>query len=203
MQPSSSRRFSQALAETIQNMPGEQIAFGSLAKGLGYRTYGLLLVLLSLPNAIPISGFIGLSTLTAFLMLILAVQLSVLIESPWMPKFIAKRHIAKASLLKALNVVTPYIQKIEPLIKPRWAFLDEPWALHFIGVLTAVFCLVMVLPIPFSNFGPALAMFLIGLGMLERDGVFVTAGLIFGSIYCVGFVVLMFEAIVKFWEVAF
>ena len=35
----------------------------------------------------------------------------------------------------------------------------------------------MVLPLPFSNFPPAVAMLCLSLGLLERDGALVAAGL--------------------------
>ena len=45
------------------------------------------------------------------------------------------------------------------------------------GVLTIGLALVVMLPLPFSNLPPALALVSISLGLLERDGVMIGIGL--------------------------
>lgn len=197
MQNNTPRKLSQVLEEAINSLEGDKISFKLLIEQLGSRAYGILLVLLTLPNAIPISGVLGISTLTGLLMLIFSVQMAFAIEKPWLPKFIAEKGISKELLLKALKVVSPYLKKIEPFIKPRMTMLNTPTALRVIGWIIVAFCIAILIPIPFSNFGPALAIFLIGLGMLEKDGVFALIGVILGLIYCSALFWFLFEIISK------
>ncbi len=184
MQNNPPRKLSQVLENAINALEGDKISFKLLIEHLGTRAYGILLVLLTLPNAIPISGVLGISALTGLLMLIFSAQMAFAVEKPWLPKFIAEKEIRKELLLKALRVVTPYLEKIEPYIKPRLVILSTPVALKMMGWIIVLFCLVILLPIPFSNFGPALAIFLIGLGMLEKDGIFALLGVLIGVAYC-------------------
>ncbi len=197
MQNNPPRKLSTVLEDAINVFDGDKISFKLLIEHLGTRAYGILLILLTLPNAIPVSGVLGISTLTGLLMLFFSVQIALAIEKPWLPKFILEKEIRKELLLKALHIVTPYLKKIEPHIKPRLVLLNTPVALRLMGWLTLGFCIVILIPIPFSNFGPAMAIFLIGLGMLEKDGVFSILRAILGIIYCTLLFWVMFEVILK------
>lgn len=48
----------------------------------------------------------------------------------------------------------------------------------FLGALCLILSLVLMLPIPFGNLMPALAICIIALGILERDGYWILAGLV-------------------------
>lgn len=178
------RALSQVLEDAIHSLDGDTITFKHLIENIGTRAYGILLLILTLPNAIPVAGVVGISALTGMLMLIFSAQMAFAVEKPWLPKFLAEKEIGKAMLLRALRAVAPYLAKIEPFIKPRMLAMSSPIGLRVTGWFIAGFCLVLLLPIPLSNFGPAVAIFLIGLGMLEKDGVFMTIGLVLGVVYC-------------------
>lgn len=49
---------------------------------------------------------------------------------------------------------------------------------YFVGLVCLMLAVVLVLPIPMGNMLPALAISLMALGLLERDGVWIGAGLI-------------------------
>ncbi|MDB2414183.1 exopolysaccharide biosynthesis protein [Rickettsiales bacterium] len=184
MQNNPPRRLSKVLDDAINALEGDKVSFSALIEQLGTRTYGILLVLLTLPNAIPVSGVLGISALTGLLMIIFSFQMALGIDKPKLPKFIAKKEIKKATLLKALGVVSPYLEKIEPYIKPRLVILSSSTALKLMGWVIVVFCLVILIPFPFTNFVPALAIFLIGLGMLEKDGALAIIGVVVGIVFC-------------------
>lgn len=176
--------LSRLLEETIHRTEGNKISMNLLIGQLGTRAYGILLILLALPNAIPVAGMLGISLLTGFLMLIFSAQIACAMEKPWLPRFVAKKEIPKEILLKSVTIAKPYLQKIEPFIRPRILALSTPAALQITGVIIGGFCLIMLLPLPFGNFGPALAIFLIGLGMLEKDGLCIAVGTLVGILYC-------------------
>lgn len=181
---SSPRALSKVLEDAIHSLDGDTITFKHLIENIGTRTYGILLLILTLPNTIPVAGVVGISALTGTLMLIFSAQMAFSVEKPWLPKFLAEKQIGKAMLLRALRAVAPYLAKIEPFIKPRMLAMSSPIGLCVTGWFIAGFCLVLLLPIPLSNLGPAVAVFLIGLGMLEKDGVLMSIGLVVGVVYC-------------------
>ena len=55
----------------------------------------------------------------------------------------------------------------------------SPPARQFVGLLVVILGLLLMLPIPiFGNLPPGIAVCILGLGMVERDGAFIVAGMI-------------------------
>jgi len=196
-----SNKLSQVLDDAIHSIDGDYVSFKSLIDSLGLRSYGILFLLLILPHAIPIAGIIGISAISALFILIFSTQMAVEMNHPWLPKFIAKKELKKTILLRSLKIVKPFLIKIEPYIKPRWLIISHPLVLQFVGWVIAALCLVMLLPIPFSIVGPALAIFLISIGILEKDGLVIVLGICLGVIYSYLLFWLMAEAIIKVFNI--
>jgi hypothetical protein len=74
----------------------------------------------------------------------------------------------------------------ERLLKPRLAFMSTPSAERFVGGFCIVLAIGAAAPIPFGHNLPALSLALIGLGLVEFDGLAILAGMLLGLI---GFVV--------------
>jgi hypothetical protein len=82
------------------------------------------------------------------------------------------------SVLKATSVL---LRKIEFLSRPRWRLISRNELLmNFYGLVIFLTSLMLMppLPIPFLHFFPALTLFVLSLGLVERDGVFIILGLI-------------------------
>lgn len=73
--------------------------------------------------------------------------------------------------------VLPWLRRAEKLLRPRLSGLALPPMEYLLGLICLALALVLVLPIPLGNNPPALAIGLIALGILERDGLWVLAGL--------------------------
>ena len=67
-------------------------------------------------------------------------------------------------------------------MKQRLSLLTSPAVERLLGLVCLVLSLVLVLPIPFGNMLPAFALCVIALGLLERDGIWVLAGLTAASV---------------------
>jgi hypothetical protein len=100
------------------------------------------------------------------------------LEAPWLPKFISARRIKRDHLRRVCTWVIPYLEKLERIISPRLGLLVKPPANRFIALLCVILSLMILLPIPFSNGLPSLAIFLFAIGILQRDGLFVIFGMI-------------------------
>ena len=68
--------------------------------------------------------------------------------------------------------------RAERLLRPRLLWLTCALGERLIGAVCLFLAVVLVLPIPFGNMLPAAAISLLALGVLERDGLWVIAGLI-------------------------
>jgi hypothetical protein len=64
------------------------------------------------------------------------------------------------------------------VLEPRLLILSNPRMAQLIGGLCLLLSILVMLPVPFGNMLPALAIILISLGFLERDGRFIIAGLV-------------------------
>jgi len=136
----------------------------------------MLLILLALPFcfiAIP-----GLSTPFGIAICLIGACL-VIGREPWLPSFIMHRRLSTTRLAQILTGAVKVARQLEKFVRPRLAFLHAgPGMLRLIGlgIVIAGLGLMLPLPVPFSNSIPALAVVLLAIGMLEKDGLCVLLG---------------------------
>ena len=82
----------------------------------------------------------------------------------------------RRDLVKVLRRVLPMIERVEKVVHPRLGFLTGPTGAAVVGMACTLLALVLVLPIPFANLVPAIAMGAFAIGLTRKDGVFVLAG---------------------------
>jgi hypothetical protein len=99
---------------------------------------------------------------------------------PWLPRFIGARAIPRDRFALLIDNLAPWLARAERLLRPRWSWLVNHRAERVMGAFCLVLAAVLTLPIPFGNMLPALAISLIALGVLERDGVWVLVGTLTG-----------------------
>ena len=172
-------RLSELLTELSEDKSRERIALSDLLDRLRVRAFGPLLVIFSLPNVLPTPP--GTSAVLGLPLIFLTFQMLVG-GPPWFPAFVAKRSLARADFARLTAVLVPRLSRAERLLKPRLGFLSSKWAEQGLGLLALVLAIILTLPIPLGNIGPAFALALIGLGLFERDGVWVLAGVAAGLV---------------------
>jgi hypothetical protein len=74
----------------------------------------------------------------------------------------------------------PYLEGAERLLRPRLTVLLSWTGERLIGLAILILALVLFLPIPFANWLPACAIAIIGLAIVEKDGLAVLVGLAVG-----------------------
>jgi hypothetical protein len=148
--------------------PEEMVSFGDLLDEFSERGFGLFLLLAMLPNFIPAPGV---GALSGGLVTLIGVQLLFHFQHPWLPGFIARRTIQRASLAQFRTRFDKWLGRIEKLIKPRNPFFLENKVAHaFSGLLLILLGIVLALPLPLTNwlFGALLLGY--SLALIERDG---------------------------------
>lgn len=166
--------MSSILWELAQDGQRERIAISDLLVALGDRATGALMFIFAFPNVLPTPP--GTSSILGAPLIFLAAQL-MLGQAPWLPAFVAKRSMTRSDFSSLVKRIVPWLQRAESLLRPRLANLSLPPMEHFVGLLSLVLAILLVLPIPLGNVLPALAISLLALGVLERDGVWVLLGL--------------------------
>ena len=179
----------QRLSDVLRDLEsglGSRIALGDLVSGLRDRSFAPLMVLFAVPNVFLYLP--GSSVITGLPLMILALQLMVGRSSVWLPRALSDRSVDRASFARIVRHSLPWVERIERMARPRlWpgatATVDR-----VIGVACLLMALLLFLPIPFANGVPALAIIALGLALSERDGLWLTVGLI-GSVVAVVLVV--------------
>lgn len=139
---------------------------------LDERAYGLLILLLSIPCLVP--GLYGVPQVVGLIVILLAGQMLVGREEPWLPRWFLNLR-CKGSWLKAMaDFAETKLGWIDRLSRPRLRrFADGPGE-----KLAAVFMILATVTIvmPLTNTIPSIAMALLSVGLIQRDGLFVLAG---------------------------
>ena len=135
---------------------------------------GPVLFALTLPVMVPMPP--GVSMVLALPLLMVAPQIVLGRRKLWMPKFLSRQTVKREELVKLLHRVLPTLQKFEKLVHPRLTFLTGSMGARMVGVACTLIALVLVLPIPFANLVPSVAMGVFALGLTRRDGLLVLAG---------------------------
>jgi hypothetical protein len=179
--PGNGRRLSDLLRELAAEAHLERISAGLLLDRFGARAFGALLVIFAAPNMLPLP-LPGLSALTGVPLLILSAQLVQRREKPWLPAMVRERSFARAHFAQAVDRLAPALERIERMTRPRLGLLVAPVAERVIGAGAMVLSLILFLPLPLGNFLPGLALSLVGVGLLERDGAAVALGGLVGAL---------------------
>lgn len=169
------RPLSEVLAGIAADGSRERVSIADLLSALHDRALAALLLIFALPNVLPMPP--GTSAFLGAPLLFLAAQLA-LGRRPWLPRVIAERSMPRSHFASLIERAVPWLSRAERLLRPRWVALCRPPAEYGVGLLCLLLSLIVFLPIPLGNMLPALAICLLALGILERDGLWVLAGLV-------------------------
>jgi hypothetical protein len=121
-----------ALRSVAVSSVEEKISLSSFSKGLGRRSYGVLLLLLDLPNLIPLPLPL-LSFIFGLPLALVGLQLALGIERPWIPRFLHERGIGKKEMILFCDKFDEHYGWVHRLIHPRWFFFARGYAVRLIG----------------------------------------------------------------------
>jgi hypothetical protein len=145
----------------------------------GPRALGALMFVFAIPNVLPTPP--GTSAVLGAPLIFLATQV-MFGRKPWLPAIITRRSMSREDFHALIHRIAPWLERAEKLLKPRASVLAMPLMEYVVGLVCLLLALVLVLPIPLGNMFPALAISLMALGLLERDGLWVSAGVIMAAV---------------------
>lgn len=128
----------------------------------------------SFPNVSPTPP--GTSTILGAPLIFLAEPLK-LCRDLWLPQFVANRSMTRSDFSSLVQRIVPWLQRAKGLLCPHLTSCALPPMAYVVGLLSLLLAVLLVLPIPLGNVLPALAINLMALGVLERDGLWVLSGL--------------------------
>jgi len=173
------RRISSILEALPSAVEGDRISFGDLVDAFEQRAYGPLIVVFAAPNMLPVA-LPGLSAVLGAPLVLLTAQLTLGRRRPWLPGFLRRRSLARTSFEAMVARIVPRLRRIEARVSPRLPVVTGVLGKRVIGALGVVLSLIIMLPVPFGNAVPGLALVVMSVGLLGRDGLAVLAGGLIG-----------------------
>jgi hypothetical protein len=186
--------LSQELRQILESAGQQRLSIGALVDGIGDRGFGLILLLLSLPSALPVPAP-GYSTPFGVLLALLGVQILAGRPRPWLPAWARRVSIPERLAAGMLSGGAAFFARVEHLIRPRWSGFTGKGGHFLAGLIIVAMGVLMAIPIPGTNTAPAAVVFLVGVALSEEDGLFlglasvlgVLAALFYGLILTVVF----------------
>jgi hypothetical protein len=176
------RKISAILAELAASAAGERVALRDMVEAFGDRAFGIVLLTFSLPNAVGLGVIPGLSAVFGLPQIFVAAQMASGLHKLWLPLWLLERSVARADFRTMIDRSMPYLLRAERVLKPRLPLLTSYAAERLLGLVFVVLAVIVSLPIPFGNQPPGIAMAILALAWIERDGVWVIVGLVVAAI---------------------
>lgn len=195
----------QRVSEVLIGLVGDgtgQLRLSDVVAALGDRGYGLLIFILALPNVLPLY-IPGLSAVFGVPLGLIALQMMLGLPRPWLPQALLRRQIRRQEFATVTQRILPWLMRLERLLKPRLPVLTSPWAERAIGLFALMLAVMLALPIPLTGIPLGAALALMGIGLLERDGFVLMAGVAAGIVaiaYSGLATFAAWEAVVAFWN---
>jgi hypothetical protein len=194
------RKLSDELSELLQT-DGDSLTVAQLTSRVGDRGFGLLLLVLSLPSALPVPAA-GYSVPFGLLLLVLALQMLIGKERPVFPARLERVKMSSSFAARLLKGAAWIFRKLEWVIRPRMRWVGRRAGRILMGLLVMSMAILMMIPIPLTNTFPAFVIFLIGIGLTEDDGLFAIGACVVGVLAVLLYVALVWAIIVYGPEVA-
>lgn len=152
--------------------PAQHVTLEWLLRGLGDRSFGIVLLLLALLSALP-----GVSIVAGVLLLVPAYQMLRAHPGPAFPRAVAARPITARRLARLARGVVPVLRALERVVRPRWPTPFEATK-RVVGGAVLLLGVGLFVPVPLSNVPPAAAIALIAFAYLEQDGLLLCVALL-------------------------
>lgn len=173
------RTLLQTLEVLAEAAPEEGFSLREIFDRLDESAFGAGLFLLAIPCCIPF--LYGVPQVVALPMLALAFQMLIGRDEPWLPEKLARRKIDRKGLTQMARGGRKWLGWIEVFIRPRFSFITGPRSERVIGGLLFLFCASILVPLPMTNTVPGFAVAVTAFGLMQRDGLAVTAGSFIGA----------------------
>ncbi|EXU80268.1 hypothetical protein AX13_18425 [Comamonas aquatica DA1877] len=169
----------QRLRDAAAAIQEERVSMRAMAQAQGPEAHGTLLLLLAMPCLLPVPGV---GAVLGLGMAALAVAMWRGHCAPFLPQRVAElelpRHWAQRVLV---GLASAYVLAGRHA-RARLSHLAVSGRRSATALAVGLMAAIIVMPIPFGNLLPAVALVFIGLGLVFRDGVAVILGLLMSGV---------------------
>jgi hypothetical protein len=160
------------LSDLVNNLPGEHFTIEWLLGRLDRRSFGIVLLVMSLVAMVP-----GISLLIGPLLAIPAFEMILGRSGPSFPRRIAVYPLRSSALAGIVTRALPLLAMLEKIVHPRWPISPRISRLAA-GVAILALSGLFLAPLPLIQIVPALLVALIALAYLEEDGLLLCVSLL-------------------------
>jgi len=196
VQAASSESLSELFASALDTDEDGQVTLAEVLDRVAERGFGLLLFVLGLPNLIPFLPP-GSSGVFGALIILIGLQILLGLPRPWLPKRLQNYRLTPKVIHALQSRGVAFMKRLERISKPRWAKVENPVSMRIMALLVILLGLVLFSPLPLMNTLPAILIMLMGIGILNRDGLLLMAGMLFSAVLLV-FLVFGFGLLISF-----
>jgi hypothetical protein len=173
----------QRLRDAAASIQGERVSMQALAQAHGPEAQGTWLLLLAMPCLLPIPGV---GTVLGLGLVTLAVAMWRGHGTPRLPQRVAELELPRHWAQRVLFGLASAYALAGRHAKARLSHLASSGRRSSLAIAVGLMAVIIVMPIPFGNLLPALALVFISLGLVFRDGVAVLLGLLMSGLAVVG-----------------
>jgi hypothetical protein len=160
------------LEAMLARVPGERVSIGAVVDNLGAGTWGLCFLLFGLAALVP-----GIAPAFGVALCVIAAGMMLGQRHPWLPERLRRWHAGRGQLRAGMRRLQPILGWVEARLSPRGAIFLSPAILRLTGMAVLLNAILVVLPIPFGNTAPAIAILALALGLTTNDGLMVLVGM--------------------------
>ncbi|MSP33836.1 MAG: exopolysaccharide biosynthesis protein [Rickettsiales bacterium] len=169
-----------AIEGVVNSSSSDRLLITDLMAAMEGVGFGLALMIFAFGILIPLPP--PFPSIISIPLVIFSLQMMAGFKSPKLPKRFAKLTIKRSTLATLVRKSSPYIRRVESILRPRFYFMTKPFAERVVGFFVFAFATFILLPMPLSNFIPGFGILIISFGLLEKDGLAVILGIIVGLI---------------------
>lgn len=168
----------QVIEDVVNKTSSDRVPIKDLVDAMDSIGFGLAIMIFAFGIIIPLPP--PFPSIISIPLVIFSMQMIAGYGSPKLPKRFANLSVKRSVLAMLIKRSSPYIRKVEKILKPRLSFMTSAIAERIIGAFILIFATFILLPMPLSNFIPGLGILIISFGLLGKDGLVVILGMLVG-----------------------
>jgi hypothetical protein len=156
----------------------DEVSIDDLLDEFGDRSFAPLMLILALIGVSPAGAIPSVPTIIALCTALIAAQMAWGRKHVWLPGFITRRGVSSDRLTKGADTLDKIAQVLDRIAKGRLEPLASGPARRVVAGLIVVLCLALpVLElVPFAAAAPFIAIAILSLAMMVRDGLVLLIG---------------------------
>ena len=177
----SALRFSEELERWLAS--DEPKTLGGMGGVFAEKSFAVTIMLLMIVPAVPLPTG-GVTHVFEVITVLLAAQMVLGRRTIWLPERWRKRELGGAVTGKAIPFVVRWVQRVERISRPRWAWLfGRRWMLRLLGLLLMAFAIGAAVAPPFSGLDtfPAMGAVVVSLAIILEDVIVLAIGTVIGA----------------------